>query len=230
MTWSMGLDKNGRPIEAPGARYTTDSDQDLARRRRGAQLAADVVQPDHRFGVLSGQRELGDVRSDAAIGVQVHAGTHEHGARQRRQGPIPDTEYAATQPEVTGRFLVAWDPVKQQERWRVPVWDRGGRGGGTLATAGGLVFSGNAAYDAETGEKLWEEPLLGERPVGWISYMLDGKQYVSRDWLAATRTIGCSRSRWMEARQCLPCLQQRQRREEAAEVRRRSDIARCRVI
>ena len=24
MTWSMGLDKNGRPIEAPGARYTTD--------------------------------------------------------------------------------------------------------------------------------------------------------------------------------------------------------------
>ena len=24
MTWSMGLDKNGRPIEAPGARYTTN--------------------------------------------------------------------------------------------------------------------------------------------------------------------------------------------------------------
>jgi hypothetical protein len=48
-----------------------------------------------------------------------------------------------------------------------------------LATAGGLVFLGNSAYDAETGEKLWEEPLLGDRPVSWISYMLDGKQYLS---------------------------------------------------
>ena len=60
------------------------------------------------------------------------------------------------------------------------LFGSGGPGGGpTLATAGGLVFSGNAAYNAETGEKLWEEPLLGERPIGWISYMLDGKQYVS---------------------------------------------------
>ena len=23
LTWSMGLDRNGRPMEAPGARYTT---------------------------------------------------------------------------------------------------------------------------------------------------------------------------------------------------------------
>jgi quinohemoprotein ethanol dehydrogenase len=91
---------------------------------------------------------------------------------------IPETDYAATQPEVTGRFLVAWDPVKQQERWR-NLFGTTGPGGGTLATAGGLVFMGNSAYDADTGEKLWEEPNLGERPVGWISYMLDGKQYIT---------------------------------------------------
>jgi hypothetical protein len=96
----------------------------------------------------------------------------------RRSAGVPDTEYAATQPEVTGRFLVAWDPVKQQERWRV-VFGAGGPGGGTMSTAGGLVFMGNSAFDASTGEKLWEEPLLGERPVSWISYMLDGKQYLS---------------------------------------------------
>jgi quinohemoprotein ethanol dehydrogenase len=96
----------------------------------------------------------------------------------RGGGQIPDTAYAATQPEVTGRFFVAWDPVKQQERWR-RLFEAGAPGGGTLATAGGLVFMGNSAYDAESGEKLWEEPLLGERPVGWISYLLDGKQYVT---------------------------------------------------
>ncbi|HZI51236.1 MAG TPA: hypothetical protein VFE29_05390, partial [Terriglobia bacterium] len=96
----------------------------------------------------------------------------------RGAGQIPETAYAATQPEVTGRFLVAWDPVKQQERWR-NLFGATGPGGGTLATAGGLVFMGNSVYDAGTGQKLWEEPLLGERPVGWISYMLDGKQYFS---------------------------------------------------
>jgi quinohemoprotein ethanol dehydrogenase len=92
----------------------------------------------------------------------------------RGQGPIPDTAYAATQPEISGRFLVAWDPVKQQEQWRV-LLGADSPAGGTLATAGGLMFAGNAAYNAETGEKVWEQPLLGERPIGWISYMLDGK-------------------------------------------------------
>jgi hypothetical protein len=96
----------------------------------------------------------------------------------RGGGPIPETDYAITQPEVTGRFLVAWDPVKQQERWR-NIFGAGGPGGGTMSTAGGLVFMGNSAFDASTGEKLWEEPLLGERPVSWISYLLDGKQYVT---------------------------------------------------
>ena len=91
------------------------------------------------------------------------------------QFPRPITQI--TQPEVTGRFLVAWDPVKQQERWR-NVFGANGPGGGTMSTAGGLVFMGNSTFDASSGEKLWEEPLLGDRPVSWISYMLDGKQYL----------------------------------------------------
>jgi hypothetical protein len=48
--------------------------------------------------------------------------------------------------------LVAWDPVTQQERWRVP-YDFAGNGG-VLTTAGNLVFQGTSAgefvaYDAE---------------------------------------------------------------------------------
>ena len=57
--------------------------------------------------------------------------------------------------------LLAWDPVKQKEAWRaeyVAPWN-----GGTLTTAGNLVFQGTAdgrfiAYNATTGEKLWETP------------------------------------------------------------------------
>ena len=53
--------------------------------------------------------------------------------------------------------LVAWDPVAQQMRWRMP--GGGGIGGGALTTAGNLVFQvlGNGrllAYSADKGEKL----------------------------------------------------------------------------
>ncbi|MFX4347627.1 PQQ-binding-like beta-propeller repeat protein, partial [Acinetobacter baumannii] len=57
--------------------------------------------------------------------------------------------------------LIAWDPVKQKEAWKVDYvspWN-----GGTLTTAGNLVFQGTAdgrfvAYDATSGKTLWETP------------------------------------------------------------------------
>jgi len=79
--------------------------------------------------------------------------------------------------------LMAWDPVTQKERWRAP--GGGGIGGGTVTTAGNLVFQvipdGRlVAYRADTGEKLLEiktELRGGMGPP--ITYELDGKQYVS---------------------------------------------------
>ncbi|MBC2778886.1 PQQ-dependent dehydrogenase, methanol/ethanol family [Parasphingopyxis marina] len=79
-------------------------------------------------------------------------------------------------------WLTAWDPVSQQERWRVPYPQRGS--GGLLATAGNLVFQGTvlgtfAAYRADTGEKLWEMPVQQVPIAGAISYMIDGEQYIA---------------------------------------------------
>ena len=78
-------------------------------------------------------------------------------------------------------FLLAWDPIRQQERWRVPLETQ--RNGGTLATAGNLLFSGGLdgwiyAHDATTGEKLWEMELEAQ-PASPVTYMLDGRQYVT---------------------------------------------------
>ncbi len=55
-------------------------------------------------------------------------------------------------------FLVAWDPVKQRAAWQQPT--PGPHNGGTLATAGDLVFQGQAdgyinAYGASDGRKVW---------------------------------------------------------------------------
>jgi quinohemoprotein ethanol dehydrogenase len=178
MTWSMGLDKNGRPIEAPGARYTTNSIKIWPGALGAHNWAPMSYNPITGLVYFPGTENFATYIPTPAAEFKFTPGRTNTGVDFRRSAGVPDTDYAVTQPEVTGRFLVAWDPVKQQERWRV-VFGAAGPGGGTMSTAGGLVFHGNSAYDASTGEKLWEEPLLGDRPVSWISYMLDGKQYVS---------------------------------------------------
>ena len=80
-------------------------------------------------------------------------------------------------------MLVAWDPVTQKERWRTP--GGGSTGGGTVTTAGNLVFQvipdGRLfAYSADKGEKLLEIQTGLRGGMGPpITYMLDGKQYIS---------------------------------------------------
>jgi quinohemoprotein ethanol dehydrogenase len=79
-------------------------------------------------------------------------------------------------------WLSAWDPVTQEERWRVPYAQKGS--GGVLATAGNLVFQGTigttfAAYRADTGEKVWELPVQNVPIAAPITYMVDGEQYIA---------------------------------------------------
>ena len=78
--------------------------------------------------------------------------------------------------------LIAWDPVAQKEVWSVPHVT--GFNGGTLATAGGLVFQGSSdgrfvAYRATDGEKLWESPASTGVIAGPVTYEVDGEQYVA---------------------------------------------------
>ena len=78
--------------------------------------------------------------------------------------------------------LLAWDPVARKPRWTVEYgayWN-----GGTLATAGNLVFQGTAAgdfiaYNASTGDKLWSAYAGTGIVAPPVTYMIDGKQYVS---------------------------------------------------
>jgi alcohol dehydrogenase (cytochrome c) len=78
--------------------------------------------------------------------------------------------------------LVAWDPVKQAKAWGVK--ETSPFNGGTLTTAGGLVFAGNnggmfRAFDARNGKELWSMNLgsgIGAAP---MTYSVGGTQYVA---------------------------------------------------
>ena len=79
--------------------------------------------------------------------------------------------------------LVAWDPIRQEIRWRMP--GSGALGGGTVATAGNLVFqtlnNGRLmAYSADAGEKLLEIDTGLRSGMGPpITYRVDGRQFVA---------------------------------------------------
>lgn len=84
----------------------------------------------------------------------------------------------------TQEFLLAWDPVAQKERWRVPISKTEWIGGGVLTTAGNLVIQGTGSgklvvYRADTGEKLHELEVGTGIIAAPVSYEIDGEQYVA---------------------------------------------------
>ena len=95
--------------------------------------------------------------------------------------PTPKSPNASATSAMTGP-LIAWDPVTQKEAWRVA--HPGAMNGGTLATAGNLVFQGTAtgevnAYGAEKGAKLWTFPAQAGVAAAPMSYAIGGEQYVA---------------------------------------------------
>ena len=82
---------------------------------------------------------------------------------------------------VSGR-LIAWDPIEQREAWGVDY--EGANNGGTLATAGGLVFQGSksgqfAAFNAFNGERLWETQVYTAAIAAPVSFTVDGVQHIA---------------------------------------------------
>jgi quinohemoprotein ethanol dehydrogenase len=192
MTWATGLDAKGRPIEAQGARYGTEPTRIWPGAAGGRNWQPMAFNPLTKLVYMP----VNEANSTYAIDSEFvsRTGVRNTGmANLRPQNtgttfavapPVPQTAAvkepvgADQQPNVTGRFFVAWDPITQKARWRISGENNALRGGGTLATAGNIVFLGTIAFNAETGERLWEID-LGGNYVTPMSFMIDGKQYIS---------------------------------------------------
>jgi quinohemoprotein ethanol dehydrogenase len=168
VTWAEGIDlKTGRPIEAPNIRFET-----------GESTLWPGMLGGHNWQPMSFNPQTG----------LVYIPYMQLGTKFMRLAPgeknfhnVKYTDAVADENDGKGA-LIAMDPITQQLRWKVQhpgMWN-----GGTMTTAGNLVFQGTAdgyfdAYDATTGKRLWRfNAGLGiiARP---ISYAVGGKQYVS---------------------------------------------------
>ena len=179
VNWASGYDENGRPIENPAAR-DPDKPFDAVPGPFGA----------HNWHSMSYSPQTGLAYFPAQNIPLVLQEDKNWSYNQAQPGQamagigwnlglLVNTQPPTSQP--FGR-LIAWDPVQQKEVWRkehVSPWN-----GGTLVTAGNVVFQGTAdarllAYDARDGKELWSAPMGTGVIAAPVTYEVDGKQYVT---------------------------------------------------
>ncbi len=179
VTWATGYDENGRPIEAEGARAKT-----------GPWETIPSAYGAHNWHPMSYNPETGLVYIPAQ-GIPLvqsadpawELNKHKPGSTMSGVGWNLGYFFNEVAPEATPfGHLLAWDPVNQKEAWRaeyVSPWN-----GGTLTTAGNLVFQGTAdgrfiAYNAANGEMLWQVPVTSGVVAAPMTWEHEGEQYVT---------------------------------------------------
>jgi quinohemoprotein ethanol dehydrogenase len=176
-TWALGLDAKGRPIVNPAAYYDADPIS-LFPTGGGA----------HNWAPMSYSPLTGWVYIPVFLQPFTYAAAEElkpgsNGfARVAKEPKVIDSPAIGPPTEEGMRgALQAWDPVSQKLAWRID--GGGGIGGGTVATAGNLVFQtiNDGRFRAVTagkGEILYEIKTGRTGIAPPITYEADGKQYV----------------------------------------------------
>jgi quinohemoprotein ethanol dehydrogenase len=181
VNWAHGFDEKGRPMVNPGAFYGKDP-VTIFPTPGGA----------HNWSPMSYNPATGLVYIPTTYGSFTFAAGDEVLAAQTGHTGLVRGRLAATPNslpfigpaplEGSRGVLEAWDPVNQKLVWRTP--GGGGIGGGTVSTAGNLVFQSVSdgrllAYTADKGEKLLEIRTGRTGLAPPITYEVDGKQYVA---------------------------------------------------
>jgi len=181
ITWAKGVDlASGRPIENPGARYSTN---------------VTVVSPApygaHNWQPIAFNPTEGLVYIPAMISGYQYAvdpnfkfkdGGWNLGLNFDFSALPDDRATRAAMKATLKGMLVAWDPVAGKARWSndLPVfWNAG-----ALSTAGGLVFEGNGdgkfvAYSAKDGKQLWTYDAGVGMTAAPMTYKIGDDQYVA---------------------------------------------------
>ena len=182
INWATGMDlKTGRPIESATARYSRVDSPPIVPGPLGAHswqpmsyspLTGLTYIPVNEVGFnLKSPKDFEFKNLALNFGIDmVAAGMPQDPAIKK-----------AILDSVKGK-LVAWNLVRQKQAWAVErpgPWN-----GGTLATAGDLVFEGTAAgrfeaLRADNGERIWSIDAQTGVMAGPVTYTVDGEQYVA---------------------------------------------------
>jgi alcohol dehydrogenase (cytochrome c) len=170
LNWASGIDSNGRPVRT-GVQPTP----------QGTKVCPSVDGATNWFSPSYNP-------STRLFYFLALEGCHVFFARPKKQTYHPGQTYYSTGTkripgEPAEKILLAFDATTGKPVWRYPQVGQGDSWGGTMATAGGLVFFGDdadefEAVDARTGKALWHFNTGQQMHASPMSYAVDGVQYV----------------------------------------------------
>jgi PQQ-dependent dehydrogenase (methanol/ethanol family) len=170
LNWAKGIDAKGRPIASPGMEPSPNGTRVCPSVRGATNWMSPSYNPQTGLFYVPTLEQCDNYMSSA-------------------KSPEPMKNFAGTGGESIskepGRFyLRALDPRTGEKRWEYPMTGHGDMWAGTVSTAGGLIFFGDddgqlVAVDAVTGRHLWHYYLGQNLTASPITFMADGKQYVT---------------------------------------------------
>ncbi|MBT4521639.1 MAG: PQQ-dependent dehydrogenase, methanol/ethanol family [Halieaceae bacterium] len=186
VSWASSIDmETGRPVETAGARNFDEGNPTLPGNGGGHNWPPMSFNPQTGLvyiPVMSFPSTFHTPVDD--IDTLPNQGFWNLGFNTRAMAPpsLPQDQLDQIMDQTFTGQLVAWDPVKQEARWsydhtRISF-------SGTLSTSGMLVFQGDmhgnfAAFDAESGEKLWSKAAQTSVMAPPITYSIEGEQYIA---------------------------------------------------
>jgi alcohol dehydrogenase (cytochrome c) len=172
VTWSSGLDANGRPIVKPEALTSEEGTIRVCPGVEGGKnWPPSAYNPDTNMLYVSVLEFCGSFHQGR---VFYRKGLPYLGSGMSPDGPAGNRTMSGH----ISAIDVATGNIKWRHQTKYPNW------AGCLTTAGGLMFSGDLegrfmAFDAETGKLLWKFQTGSGVLAPPITYTIDGVQYIA---------------------------------------------------
>lgn len=168
VTWAKGFDSNGRPIVNPETIPTVEGVTVCPGAAGGKEWNAMAYSPLTRMVYVPVIENCARFLNNGVKARQLNLPPGESGFRY-----LPNQAFGKIMAIRAATGELAWE-----------VKTRSPMAGGVLATAGGLVFTGDpegnfTAFDAENGRDLWSYQTGSGMRAAPITFRLDGKQYIA---------------------------------------------------
>jgi alcohol dehydrogenase (cytochrome c) len=170
LTWASGIDRSGRPVLNPNQQPAPEGTRVCPAVEGATNWFSTSFDPAQGLYVVQALEKCNIfTRRDETW----KAGSSYYGGTTRQ---VPD--------EPGQKVLRAIDIRTGTVRWEVPQTGPATSWGGTLTTAGGLVFFGDdsgalAAVDSTSGKRLWEFQTSTLWKASPMTYVFDNQQYIA---------------------------------------------------
>jgi alcohol dehydrogenase (cytochrome c) len=171
LNWATGIDAKGRPVRA-----------DVKPTPEGTKVCPGFI------GATNWYSPTFSESTHLFYFMTVETCQMYHSAEEPQRFE-PGKEFYSTgvkhiQGEESKKFLVAFDFSTGSFAWKYPQTGSGHSSGGTMSTAGGLLFFGDdaqsfEALDARDGRPLWHFNVGQDISASPMTYAVDGRQYVA---------------------------------------------------